>query len=104
MLESRGFGWLGNGFLLQTAHKTIAAPGKGLDISGFGRTVPQGDSNLVYGEVDAMFEVDKGRVLPEAALDLFTAHKLTSMLDQKCEHPERLRLEPQQATCFAQFA
>jgi hypothetical protein len=89
--------------LLQLAHKTITAPGKGLDISGFGRTVAQGDSNLVYGEVDAMFEVDKGGVLPEAALDLFTAHKLIGMIDQKREHPERLRLELQQVTCFAQF-
>jgi hypothetical protein len=40
LLESWGFRWLGNGFLLQLAHKTIAAAGKGLDISGFGRTVP----------------------------------------------------------------
>jgi hypothetical protein len=34
--------------------------------------------------------------LPEAALDLFTAHKLIGMLDQKREHPARLRLELQQ--------
>ena len=48
LLDSRGFRGLGNGFLLQLAHKTVAAAGKGLDISGFGRTVPQRRSNLVY--------------------------------------------------------
>ena len=104
LLESWGFRWLGNGVLLQElAHKTIAATGKGLHISGFGCAVPQRGSNLVYGEVDAMFEVDKGGVLPETALDLFTAHKLVGMLDQKCEHSERLWLELQQPPCFAQF-
>ena len=50
-----------------------------------------------------MFEVYEGRVLPETALDLFTAHKLVGMLDQKCKHSERLRLELQQPPCFAQF-
>src|ERR1700758_4264884 len=92
LLKSRGFWWLGNGFVLQLAHKTITAAGKRLDIPRLGRTVPQCSSNLVYGEVDAVFEVDKGGVLPEAALDLITAHKLIGMLDQKCEHSERLRL------------
>src|ERR1700722_1990696 len=103
LLESWGIRWLRNGFLLELAHEPIAAAGKGLDISGFGRTVPQRGSNLVYGEVDAMFEVDKGGVLPEAALDLFATHKLVGMLDQKCEHSERLRLELQQPPGFAQF-
>jgi hypothetical protein len=51
-----------------------------------------------------MFEVDKGGVLPEAALDLFTTHNLVGMLDQKCEHSERLWLELQQPPGFAQFA
>ncbi len=89
--------------MFQLAYKTIAAAGKGLDIAGFGRAVSQRGANLVYGEVDAMLEVDKRRVLPEAALDFFTAHQLIGMLDQKGEHPERLRLELQQPACFAQF-
>ena len=93
MRESWGFRGLGNVFLLQLAHKTIAAAGKGLDISRFGRAVPKRGADLVYGEVDAMFEVDKGGVLPEAPLDLFAAHKLVGMLDQKREHSERLWLQ-----------
>ena len=48
----------------QFAYKAIAASGKSLDIAGFSCTVSQRGANLVYGKVDAMFEVDKGRVLP----------------------------------------
>jgi len=50
-----------------------------------------------------MFEIDKSRATPEAALDFFSGDQLTAPLDEEQQYPERLGLKFQKDAALTQF-
>ena len=83
--------------------KSITPTGNGLDEARILRRVAQRFTNLVYGFVDAVVEVDD-RLAPEFLVQLLPGYQLSGFLQQHRQDLKRLLLQPDAQAALRQFS
>ena len=83
--------------------EAIAPARQGFNVSRCGRTVAHDRAQLTDGDVQAVFEIDKGIVGPEPLVQLFARDQFAGPFQEHLEQIDRLSLEFQSGAVFAQF-
>jgi hypothetical protein len=89
---------------LELCDEAVATAGYGFDESWIIRFIAQGRANLINGEVDAAFKIDKGVVAPDALVNFLTGDDLSGALGQQKKDSNLLRPEFDYVAAFAQLA
>jgi hypothetical protein len=86
------------------ADETVTVARDCLDKAWFLGIIAQCCSNLVDGEVDAAFEIDKGVVSPDVLVNFFAGDDLSSAFYEQEKNSELLPLELDHTAALAQLA
>ena len=89
---------------LELCDETVAAAGYGFDESWIIRFIAQCRANLVDGEVDAAFKIDKGVVAPDALVNFLAGDDLSVAFDHQKKDSNLLRPEFDHVATLAQLA
>jgi hypothetical protein len=89
---------------IERADEAIADPGQGLDEARPGGVVAQDGAQALHHRVDAVLEVDRGAVRPQAATDVLAGDDVARAIEHQREQLERLVLEPDGLVAAAHLA
>src|ERR1700730_1325301 len=81
--DMRSGNFFGQVVVCDLSDEAIAATRQSLYVAGPLGIVGERAANLVNGEINPTFEIDKGRVTPKASLYVLTGHDLTSALREQ---------------------
>ncbi len=67
---------------IQYSYEAVSAPRHCFDIPGTVGCIVQASSELIYGRVQAMLEIDKGPLLPDSLMQLLVRNHVACMIQQ----------------------
>jgi hypothetical protein len=89
--------------LFDGSDETVAATGQGLDEAGIIGGVAEGFAELVDGGVEAVAEIDKGVLRPDALAELIAGDELAGVFEESGQNLKGLARKLDANPGFAQF-
>jgi hypothetical protein len=88
---------------LDLSDKPIAAAAECFDISWFGARIAQCLAKLVYGFVQAVFELNVNPIGPQTPPQILAAYQRSGMLNQDSQYPSGFFCQPQADAILEEF-